>query len=200
MFLQTSLVLIVISAVIFSAGSAFVILSLVERENRAAHRGVLLTFTGTGLLLLSLLLPEAIRLVLILSILGLIILTGILFFLPAGKIEIELSDPDRQVDEREIIFARARLEPGTSNYKEYYKNHPDHKIPDDASRKQPGLLSPGARFTDPFHSAAADGSFFLTGALRTAVDGPVASDQIKTSPEDLTKVIKKLALYYGALD
>lgn len=200
MILVTSLILIVISAAIFSAGSAFVILSIVEGESRAARRGFLLTLTGTGLLLICLLLPENITLILIIGILGLFMLTGILIFLPSGKIKIELTEPDQRVDEREIIFARARLEPGTTNYEDYYKSHPDHKKPDDASRKQPGLLSPGARFTDPFHSAAAAGSFYLTGALRTAVDGPVGADKIKSSPEDLTRVIKKLAVYYGALD
>ncbi|MCJ7734672.1 MAG: hypothetical protein MUP11_08990, partial [Anaerolineales bacterium] len=71
MILETSLILIVISAAIFSAGSAFVILSIVERESRAARRGFLLTLTGTGLLLICLLLPENITLILIIGILGL---------------------------------------------------------------------------------------------------------------------------------
>jgi len=76
----------------------------------------------------------------------------------------------------------------------------DHQEPDDASRKKPGLLSPGAAYTDPQHSAAADASFFLTRALREAVNGPVAEEKTKNSPEDLTRTVKYLADFYGAVD
>ena len=68
------------------------------------------------------------------------------------------------------------------------------------SREQSGLLSPNARFMDPLHRASAVGSFSLTEALREAVDGPISTERIQSSGEDFTKIVKKLAKYYGALD
>ena len=176
------------------------ILSLIEKEKRAAIRGALLIFPSTTFYLLALLLPEKTQDVIILVTFSLIVIAAILFFMPIKPQQAEFNQPKDQIDEREIIFARARLEPGTPEYESYYQNHPIQKSQDDASREQQGLLSPQARFMDPLHRASAVGSFSLTEALREAVDGPVADKKNQSSAEDLTKIVKKLAKYYGALD
>ncbi len=41
---------------------------------------------------------------------------------------------------------------------------------------------------------------FLTGVLRDQVDGPAASEKVEKSPEDLTRFVKGLAAYHGAVD
>jgi reductive dehalogenase len=133
-------------------------------------------------------------------ILGLGFILVILFYLPQGEFSPEAGEPESQFDEREVIFARARLIPGTEQYRDYYQDHPDHKEPDDNARNKPGLLSPEASLTDPLQSAAADASFFLTEALRDAVDGPVAENQIPGSPEDYSQTVKYLGVHYGALE
>ncbi len=196
----STLLLLVIAGVIILSGAGFALLSLYEKERLAARKTSLVTLFGSGLVLSGLALEGASQWILI-SVIGLILLAGgVAFFLPVGKVEPELRQPAHQVDEREIIFARARLEPGTETYQQYYASHPEHKKPDDHSRTQPGLLNPDARFIDPLHSAAAAGSFTLTEALREAVDGPLGSIPHSGTPEELTQTVKKLAHYYGALD
>ncbi len=190
----------IITAAILLSGLAFVILSYLENEIIAARRGLLVTLVGAALFLSSLALPKSLQMILLYLILGLILTGGVVFILPIGKIKAELSQPDQQVDEREIIFARARLEPGTDRYREYYDKHPDHKIPDDESRSQPGLLNPKARFSDRLHSASAVGSFTLTEALREAVDGPLAPEPYPATPEFLTQSVHNLTHFFGALN
>ena len=200
MGLFTTVFFITISALVFIFGIAFVILSLIEKEKMAARRGAYLGLLFTGILLFPLLFPPNSRLIMFFGLLGIFLISGIVFFLPMKTQQPEFGQPDQQVDEREIIFARARLEPSSANYEKYYREHPLHKSPDDASRNQPGLLSPQAKYTDPIHSAASAGSFMLTGALRQAVDGPIAPVQTHSSTADFTRMIKALAKFYGALD
>lgn len=195
-----SITLLIFAIVTFAGGAVFVILSLIEKEKRAAVRGALITFPFSAIYLLAFLLPEKVQLVIILISFGLLVLAGILFFVPTKAQLAEFNQPTAQVDEREIIFTRARLEPGTPLYESYYRDHPQQKSQDDASREQTGLLSPESRFMDPLHRASAVGSFSLTEALREAVDGPISTERTQSSGEDFTKIVKKLAKYYGALD
>ena len=196
----SSIILITFAILFFTAGAAFLVLSLIEKEKRAAIRAAMITIPMTAIYLLALLLPDYARDVLIAVSFASLAVGGISFFIPTKSQQVELRQPIDQVDEREIIFARARLEPGTPDYDTYYSDHPLQKSQDDSSREQTGLLSPHARFMDPLHRASAVGSFSLTEALREAVDGPVADKKIQYSTEDLTKTVKKLAKYYGALD
>ncbi|MCJ7716386.1 MAG: hypothetical protein MUO54_07685 [Anaerolineales bacterium] len=194
------IILIGIPAIFFSLGTAFVIISFQEGEPKAALRSTWITLAGTAILLSSLALPPRGDIIFLGSLLGVGLISFLLFYFPIVKKSSENSNPQHQVDEREIIFARAHLVPGTPEYETYYRSHPHHKEQDDASRNKPGLLSPDAAYTDPLHSAAAGASFFLTDALREAVDGPVAEEKIQSSQEDLTQTVKYLATYYGALD
>jgi ferredoxin len=198
--LTMTILLISISAVFFIPATAFVITSLREGEKKATLRSFWITLGGTAILLSSLALPPRGKILFLYGLLGIGLVSFLVFYFPLGEKTSEVTDPQNQVDEREIIFARARLIPGTPQYKTYYQLHPDHQEPDDASRNQPGLLSPDAAYTDPLHSAAAGASFFLTEALREAVDGPVAEWKYNNSPEDLTRIVKYLAKYYGALN
>jgi len=181
-------------------GLGFVLLSIAEKERTAAGRGLLVTLVGTSLVLSGLALGETGQWIYIALILSSIAVGVILFSLPIGKITAETRQPAQQVDEREIIFARARLEPGTDPYQRYYAEHPHHKLPDDRARDQPGLLNPQAKYADPLHSAAAAGSFHLTEGLREAVDGPLGPEPYPAEPVYFTWMVKKLALFYGALD
>lgn len=192
--------LVFFAAAVLVSGFVFGLFSYLEKEKTAARRGLSVTVVGVALILSGLALGESGQLILIALILSIIVAGVILFFLPIGKIPAEMRQPAHQVDEREIIFARARLEPGTENYQRYYKDHPEHKTPDDQSRSQPGLLNPEAKLADHLHSAAAGGSFTLTEALREAVDGPASGEPYPASAETFTRAVKKLARFYGALD
>ncbi len=182
-----SITILIFAILSFLGGSAFVILSLIEKEKRAAARGALLIFPFTALYLLAILLPDKWQMVIVLISFALLVTAGIFFFVPTKAQLAEFNQPLKQVDERNIIFARARLEPDTPPYEAYYWDHPLQQSQDDASREQAGLLSSEARYMDSLHRASAVGSFSLTEALREAVDGPVAKERtpslIRTSLE-----------------
>ncbi len=196
----TTIFIISITVVVLIPFAALAIISFQEGEKKAALRAALLTIVGACALLSGLLLPENTRIILIGIYLGILILASIAFFLPVGKVSLDVQSPANPIDEREIIFARARLIPGSQAYLSYYQAHPDHQPVDDKSRSQPGLFSPRAKYTDPLHSAAAVGSFSLTDALREGVDGDISAAKIELSTENATAAVKSLARFYGALD
>jgi len=129
-----------------------------------------------------------------------IFILSFVFFLPVGRVNIGNDIPQRRFDEREIMFARARLKPGTSEYRSYYKLHPEHKADDERTRSMPGLLSVDSKFAQRLPFAATDASFFLTHSLRDAVAGPAGSTREDLSLRQITKSIKALAKFYGALE
>jgi ferredoxin len=108
--------------------------------------------------------------------------------------------PGVRFDEREIMFARIRLQPGRLEYQAYYAMHPDHESEDNQTRTKPGLLSPNSKFANPFQFAAVEGSFMLTESLREAVDGPVSTQKHSLPPDKMTDYVKALTRYYGALE
>jgi len=196
----TTILILSITAVLVFPSTALAAVSVQEREKKAAFRATLVSVFLCAILLSGLFLGENGRIILIWIYLGIFILLGTAFFLPVGNTKSELNSPSEKVDEREIIFARARLEPGSENYENYYTGHPEHQQMDDKSRSQPGLMSLDAKLTDPLHSASTEASFFLTAALREAVDGPLAADQVMCSQEEFTQTVKFLAEHYGALE
>jgi ferredoxin len=195
----TTILILSIAAVVLFPSTAFVVISLLEGEKRAAQRALVIT-TIIGIVFLSpILLNENGRIIVLIIDLFILIAGLIGFFLPIGKSDLELNAPEEKVDEREIIFARAKLVPGSDNYQSYYHKHPEHQRPDDEARAQPGLMSPDAKFTEPLSSASTEASFFLTEALREAVDSPLAAERADYSAEEFTNSVKFLANYYGAL-
>ncbi len=198
---QVTWMVLLLSGIAVLAGlGGFAITSLAEGERRAAWRAFVLAFVSGGMLCLAAFLPLALRLALLgVLALGMAVLV-ILFLLPIGRVEIGDDAPKQRVDERDIMFARARLKPGSPEYEAYYAMRPENKEPDERTRAKPGLLSPGARFANPYLFASPEGSFGLTGALREAVDGPVAAERLELPTEQLTSYLKSLAYYYGALE
>jgi len=106
----------------------------------------------------------------------------------------------QRVDERDIMFARGRLRPGSSEFDAYYRMCPENRAGDDHTRSLPGLLSPKAEKAEPLAFAAADACFMVTEALRDRVDGEVAAIQQDRSPEEWTDTLKQLAVVWGAFD
>ena len=101
-------------------------------------------------------------------------------------------------DERDIPFSRVRLKPGSAEYKAYYARRPEKRAVDDEIRSLPGLLSHEGSLAEPALFASPEGSFFLTDALRDAVDGPVAEKSVELGPARMSGYLKALAAYYGA--
>jgi len=123
----------------------------------------------------------------------------VIWFLPVGD-GVQLGGrPRRRVDERDIMFARARLVPGSAPFETYYTMRPENRNGDDRTRSLPGLLSPNAEQHEPLVFAAADAAFDITESLRDEVDGPVAGQRLHIEPDEWVARLKALALHNGAV-
>ncbi|MCD6587287.1 MAG: hypothetical protein J7K88_01910 [Candidatus Fermentibacteraceae bacterium] len=107
------------------------------------------------------------------------------------------SDGNTRFDERNISFARYRLQPGSDAYTSYYTENPHKEDVDTRTRALPGLLSKNSRYYHRLNSAAADASFYLLQHLKGAVDGPVTERAQAGDPRFLTEYLRRLMKLYG---
>ena len=129
----------------------------------------------------------------------LVALFGLLFFMPIGRTGMQkLSSITEKVDERDIMFARARYQAGTEQYDAYYKMRPGKKEMDDKIRNLPELLAPGGHYYDPLRSEYIESLFNLEERLITYVDGSVNPKRRRADPEEMSELLKKLVLHLGA--
>ena len=174
---------------------AFGLVSIREGERRAARVAFGVAVLTSPPFFLASLLPVVVKLV----ILGVTVGGGIvLFLLPIGRVERGNDVPRQRFDERDIMFARWRLVPGSPQFESYYAMRPENRAVDDEIRALPGLLSLTASKANPLAFASAEASFCLTGALRGEVDGPVAPVRSEVTAAQMTPYIKNMARYYGA--
>jgi ferredoxin len=192
--------LIVLGVIWLVSTVGFALVSWREGERRATRVAILLAAGGSMLFIIAASLPVGVRLAGLVG-LGLVGIAGlVVFFLPIGQIDMTQTTPHRRVDEREIMFARGLLVPGSPEYESYYQMHPEHKKGDDLTRSKPGLLSFGSKYFNPLLYASSEGSFFMTGALREAIDGPVYEHPYDFDAQSMSDFVKNLAKFYGALD
>lgn len=192
--------LVILGGLVLTGFVFFGLVSLREGEQRAAKRSFWLSAAAVALvitLVLSPLVTQGIALgIASLAFAGVVLA----FFLPIGKKDFGNDQPKVRFDERDVIFSRFfYLKEGTPEFETYYRMHPEHKDPDALTRTKPGLNQPGSRFYHPVLAAAVDAGFFLTEEMSNSVDGPVATRQVSLEPEDMTRWIKDLAAYFGAL-
>ena len=179
---------------------SFALVSIQEKHNRAGRISLLLGLLTIALYTILILAPTGVQIAASILIAAIFLAGIILLLWPARKTLVPSPPPDKQVDERTIIFARARLEPGTERYHNYYREHPEHQPVDDAFRAHPGLLTTGSAFYNEVLATSPEGGFFLTESLRDAVDGPISANQVRRSPEQMAHFVKNLAGYHGAVD
>ncbi|MBC8367875.1 reductive dehalogenase [bacterium] len=128
--------------------------------------------------------------------------------------------PLESFDERDSVFTRARLKPGTARHDEHYARHPEHFSADLRSRKLPHLASPGGQryeveaallIQSQFAASdliadAVEGSEFasavgLPEGLAHGAGGPGAAHVLEdSSPAGLTLFAKNAAMFLGADD
>jgi ferredoxin len=178
----------------------FALVAYREGEQRAALVALALGPTGALALLLATLLPITIQTWVLAGLVILALGVIVAWFLPIGSRIEEGGRPSRRVDERDILFARARLEPGSQQFEAYYAMRPENRESDDRTRSLPGLLSPNAPAAEPVAFGSADASFAITEALREEVDGPVAADRNERPAAEMTVTLKDLARRFGACD
>ena len=180
------------------AFTAFARLSFQEGEPRATRLSLLGAVLGSVSLFLASLLPPDFRMIILVGLASLIVTGIILFLLPIGRVEPGCENPGKLVDERDIMFARAWLCPGSPEHEAYYARRPENLNSDEKIHALPGLLSPNAQKANALVFAVAGSSFELTGAVREEVDGAVAPNRAQKSLGENTSFLKELTLYLGA--
>jgi reductive dehalogenase len=190
--------------VIIAAGSisipfyAFGLLSLREAARRAALLSFVIGTFAALPFILGLTLGFQLKWVLAVGYLTALLIGAILLTLPSGQVELGRDARMSRIDERDIPFARARLQPGSENFDAYYTLKPEKRSVDDRMRAQPGLLSSSSQKAHPLFFSAAEASFDLTEAVRTSVNGPIQGNRHHATPEAFTRFVKGFARHLGA--
>ena len=172
-----------------------------EGEQRATRIMVILTVSLTSFFTLAGFLPSSIQFFFLVILAALVALGCILFLLPVKAPERMRDVPSQRYDERDIMFARARLRPGSQEYTSYYSMRPEHETIDNLFRARPGLLSTNALYADPLVFAMPQASFALAEAMHEMVEGDPAPNVVPLPDIPArTRLVKSLAKYFGALD
>jgi len=177
----------------------FAFFSLREQEKKAVRLGFALALLFSAPLFAMAAASLTVKMIAITALVVGSIVLLVLFLLPVGKFHLLNGTPTSRFDERDIIFARFRLKPGSPEYEAYYRMHPENKAIDDLTRTKPGLNSPGSLFWNPYLGASVDASFTLTEAMNKAVDDQPSREVYSLPSAEMTAYIKNLAKYYGAL-
>ncbi len=180
--------------------TSFAVVSVKEGERRAARVFLLFALIGAGPIVVAAALPPPVPLI---AMVGFVAAGAGIFvrcLLPFRRPVEPGGRATERIDERDIMFARGRLRPGSSEFEAYYRMRPENLLGDNLTRSLPGLLSPEAEKAEPMAFAAAEAGFKITEALRDHVDGEVAASRTNRSPEEWTAILKQLALGWGAVD
>ena len=196
-----NITMLIIGIALFLILVGFSIVSLAEKESKAAARSFLLSFILPLPYLFIALVnfqfqKELAWIIIILTIAFLIVL----FFPTREKSPIDNDIPKTKNDERDIIFSRRHLIEGSERYQEYYKQHPDKKKPDDNFRTKPGLLSPESEMYDPLMFSSSIASFIAVSGYYDLVDGKVSEQKVEAVPSKITNYIKNWSKKLGALN
>ena len=123
----------------------------------------------------------------------------LILFLPAGARPVPVPPPTERVDERCVMFARARYNPGDERYEAFYAEFPDLKEIDDSLRAMPNLGEPGGASFDRLNAAVMESLFDWIERIRETVDGPVAAERVEMSAAVAAERLKGFALRLGAV-
>jgi ferredoxin len=197
----------ILDALLYGSGAALFVwlgfssfVSWREGEPRAAGRLLLLTLLVPLPYLAVVLLPGSAGATTGTVMLALTLAAAAVVLVPTGaRHRAERDTPTTRFDERDVMFSRVRLVPGSKRFTEYYEANPENFEPDEKFRAEAGLLRKGSTLYEPLSFAAADASFRTVEELRSLVDGKVAAEQEPVDAEVMTRFLKGWALKLGAV-
>lgn len=108
--------------------------------------------------------------------------------------------PTKRYDERDIMFSREELNPGSERFNAYYRKFPERIELDDDFRKEPGLLSKDSLYYHEKAFGRAESYFKEVKKLHPDITGKKNSTKTGLKPSELSNKIKKFGLEAGALD
>lgn len=189
-----------IGALLFLGLAAAALVSRREEERRAAGRFLLLAVLLPAPFLVCALVPFPGRGPAALALVDAAVAAAVLLVipLPVGR-DPENDTPRSRFDERDTLFNRRRLEPGTERFEEYYRRRPENREPDRIWRDRPGLLAKDSAYHDPVTFAAAEAGFTAVKALRALLDRPEPErERIGIPPARAARFVKEWAKKLGA--
>lgn len=175
----------------------FFIYSISENEKFAQKRIIPVFFLLFVLFIFTLTvqIPDLIQMALIL----LFILFVFLVLIRFGNKTIEFKFQDEKYDERDIMFSRNELEPGTQKFEDYYKRNPDNKTKDEQFRVEPGLLKSNSTFYNSLLFNAANSVFSAVNLLHPSVEGKRSKNvENNLNEKEISDFIRNWAKKLGA--
>lgn len=134
-------------------------------------------------------------------VINLLFITALIaFILPLQVKKYSPQIPAGRIDERDTMFSRKELEPGSKKYDEYYDANREKLELDNKFREKPGLLKEGTTQWNKLQFAAAESGFAVTGFLKDKVDGPAAEDKYPLKAEIISDFLKEWGKKLGAVD
>ncbi len=190
-------------ACVAAGALALIITSILERRYRAVGAAALLLLPTSALLAALLLVDFRGRIWIVLGLLILGALAVLALTLPVGSTpRMRIVGKKDRFDERDIVFHRfCRLQPGTPEFDQYYREHPQDREFDEKVRALPELGHPGTKSYDPLTSPFQVATFdVLEGMGREMEWAPAAieGNPVQASPEEFSRRIKGFAHYIGA--
>lgn len=129
------------------------------------------------------------------------IILALLFLLPIDRrSDITDDTPGNRFDERDIMFSRKELIPGSDKYNSYYKTRPGFEELDNLFRKEPGLLSKDSAYYHRNAFKKAEKYFEEVKDLHILITGKPNYIKTKLDPFELSLQIKNLVKELGSLD
>ena len=196
-------ILTILALVILSLPIIFLIYGLIqtilEKEKKASILlSIVLSFCLAVIAILLIWHDQDVFTYLVCSLALLFTISCIIILFPwtEKKLTWERGKPD-QIDERNIMFSRAELAPGTERFDSYYKEFPEHKLADDAFRRHNGFMNEKGTFYNPWLFGAAEAAFKAVASFHNITDGPVSNLEREFNPDELTNFISNWAKELG---
>jgi len=194
------IVTIIAGLMVFCGWVLVAVISFREKETRAFWFSLLLSVILALPFLVISVLPEHIQPIWGICLLSVILIGGTALVIPTSvKSNKNPKIPnDYRIDERETMFSRAELEPGSKLYDNYYATHRKHKDIDDRFREKSGLLSQVTTYYHPKYFNEATIYFDKIARKRDEVDGPVNPVTNDIQPAEICQLLKERSIQSGA--
>lgn len=198
----SEIILTSICLILFFSFFIFSIVSIFENEKKAFTKSLILSVIALLILYMFNSMNfnsiEIIRWIFITT----TFLIFILLFSPIypEKFKIKNPNPKGQIDERDVMFSRNELIPGTENHKNYYESKPKNKISDDKFRKFPGLLSEKSSLFKKYDFAVSIANFKTVEYFKYNVNAPLNGQQEEINSQEISKFIKTWMKKIGVID